>query len=154
MCRAGALSRKQVLAAWLTEVITLCMKQEPLLLFFHGSSDTEYVSQMNDDALRDSTSDALKDLVLVSHVTIRVAPAPTVSKATAAAQCRTHTLAGPHITLAMNSRALRHLINRASSGRVSDSLSSGSFLKLVAMVGGSCAQCLILWLCEPSSSRS
>ena len=120
------------------------MKQEALLLFFHGFSDTEYVSQKNDGALRDSTSDALKDLVLVSHVTIRVAPAPTVSNATAAAQCRTHTLAGQHITVAMSSRALHHLINRASSGRVSDSLSSGSFPNSVAMAGESCAQCLIL----------
>jgi hypothetical protein len=78
------MTRKTTLAAWLTEVISLCMEQQPLLLFFHGSSEAAVADKAdeNDSAgLRDSgdsTSDALKDLVLISHVTIRVAPAPTV----------------------------------------------------------------------------
>ena len=71
------MTRKTVLAAWLTEVIALCMEEEALRLFFHGCSDTDG-SQQTGDALRDSGTDLLKDLVLVSHVTIRVAPAPTV----------------------------------------------------------------------------
>lgn len=78
-CRAAAMTRKTVLAAWLTDVIALCTEKEPLLLFFHGSSDTDF-SQQTDDTLRDSGTDTLRDLVLVSHVTIRVAPAPTVSE--------------------------------------------------------------------------
>ena len=75
------MTRKKVLATWLTEAIALCMEHQPLLLFFHGSSDTDSGEHHNErkDVLRDSASDALKDLVLVSHVTIRVAPAPTVS---------------------------------------------------------------------------
>ena len=97
-CRAAALSRKTVLAAWMTDVIALCTEKEPLLLFFHGCSVTDG-SQQTDDTLRDKDADALRDLVLVSHVTIRVAPAPTVSETVSmfsvgrACVCKTHNMA-------------------------------------------------------------
>lgn len=90
------MNRKTVLAAWLTGVVAMCMETQPLRLFFHGSSDTTLDSEQNDDALRDSSSDALKDLVLVSHVTIRVAPESTVSETTPAAQYRMHTMLALH----------------------------------------------------------
>lgn len=123
------MTRKKVLAAWLTEAIALCAEHQPLLLFFHGSSDTdttEYHDQRNDD-LRDSASDALKDLVLVSHVTVRVAPPPTVSWPKRCL-CKTHDLT-----------QFSQLV-RAASGRESGNLSSGYFLNLEVKAGGSCVR--------------